>query len=128
MCNGAATGTATLDTTGGTAPYTVDWQGQDPAALSAGTFNVLITDANGCDTTLGYTVSEPAALTLDTTLTNTTCNGFTDGSITLSVTGGTGSYAYTWSTGDTTAALTSLGAGTYSVTVTDSNGCQDRGE
>ena len=72
LCNGETTGTATLDTTGGTAPYIVDWQGDNPAALSAGTYTVLVTDANGCDSTLGYTIAEPTALTLDTSITNTT--------------------------------------------------------
>ena len=125
LCNGETTGTATLDTTGGTPPYTIDWQGQDPAALSAGNYIVLVTDANGCDSTLSYTIAEPTALTLDTSITNTTCNGFTDGSITISTTGGTAPYSYSWSTGAATSTLTSLGAGTYSVTVTDDNGCTD---
>jgi len=124
LCNGDASGTATLDTTGGTAPYIVDWQGQDPAALSAGTYTVLVTDAMGCDSTLGYTIAEPTALTLDTSITNTTCNGLADGSITISTTGGTSPYGYNWSTGAATSTLTSLGAGTYSVTVTDANGCK----
>jgi gliding motility-associated-like protein len=125
LCNGETTGTATLDTTGGTAPYIVDWQGEDPAALSAGTYTVLVTDAMGCDSTLGYTIAEPTPLTLDTSITNTTCNGFTDGSITVSTTGGTAPYSYNWSTGATTSTLTTLGAGTYSVIVTDDNGCAD---
>ena len=125
LCNGETTGTAILDTMGGTPPYTVDWQGENPAALSAGTFNVIITDNNGCDTTITFVISEPTALNLDTSLTHITCYGFTDGSITLNVTGGTAPYAYNWSTGDTTAALSDLGAGTYWVTVTDSNGCSD---
>ena len=51
------------------------------------------------------------------------CNGATDGSIDVTVTGGTGVYTYEWKTSDTSEDLSDLGAGTYSVVVTDENGC-----
>ena len=124
-CNGDADGTATLAISGGTAPYTIDWGSADTNALPAGTYTYTITDDNSCTYTDTVSITEPAALTLDTSITNTTCNGFTDGSITVSPTGGTAPYGYSWSTGDTTSTLTSLGAGTYSVSVTDDNGCAD---
>ena len=59
---------------------------------------------------------------------NTTCNGGSDGSIDLSVSGVSGSYSYLWSNGSTTEDLTSLSAGTYSVTVTDANSCTTSAE
>ena len=62
-------------------------------------------------------------ISLSTSQSNVVCNGASTGSIDLSVSGGSGSYTYSWSNGSTTEDLTSLSAGTYSVTVTDSWGC-----
>ena len=128
-CSGAQDGTASANASGGTAPYTYLWaNGQTTSTatgLSAGSYNVTITDANNCTTTASATVSAgtggPSATT---TSTNATCNGGNDGSATLTASGGTSPYTYSWQNGQTGTTATGLVAGTYTVTVTDANGCQ----
>ena len=124
---------ATVSATGGTTDYDYAWpvqHGQTTATatgLAAGTYEVTVTDDNDCTTTAEVTIAEPAeALDITTTpadLTNPTCNGGTDGSIDITVLGGTAPYTYAWSSGDNVEDPSMLGAGTYDVTVTDANGC-----
>jgi hypothetical protein len=128
LCNGAATGTINLTPNGGTAPYTYNWGGgittEDRTGLIAGTYNVTVTDSNGCTTTAGATITQPAsALSATTSQTNVLCNGATTGTINLTPNGGTSPYTYNWGGGITTEDRTGLIAGIYNVTVTDSNGC-----
>ncbi len=127
LCNGAATGSINLTVAGGTSPYTYSWTGgvttQNRTGLLAGTYTVTVTDANGCTATIATTITEPPALVLTTTQVNVLCNGASTGSINLTVTGGTGTYTYSWTGGVTTQNRTGLAAGTYAVTVTDANGC-----
>ncbi|MBY8963242.1 cadherin-like domain-containing protein, partial [Flavobacterium sp. D11R37] len=127
-CNGGNTGAINLTPTGGTAPYTFDWGGgittEDRTGLTAGTYSVTITDANGCTGTVSATVTEPTAAVSGTTVvTNVACNGGNTGAINLTPTGGTGPYTFDWGGGITTEDRTGLSAGTYSVTITDANGC-----
>ena len=126
-CNGDANGTATVTAAGGTGTLTYLWDdGQTTASatsLVAGTYNVTVTDANNCTTTATATVAEPTALTSSVTSLDVSCNGSSDGSATVASSGGTSSYSYLWDNGQTTATATSLGAGNYSVTVTDANNC-----
>ncbi|MCX6311842.1 MAG: choice-of-anchor L domain-containing protein [Bacteroidetes bacterium] len=140
-CHGAANGSINLSTNGGTAAYTFAWSGpasftstnQNPTGLIAGTYSVLVTDANGCTTNTSITLTEPAILTSTASSPtfaggfNITCNGANNGAINLNVTGGTSTYSYLWSGPASFAAtsqnLTGLFAGTYSVNVTDANGC-----
>lgn len=126
-CNGGTTGAIDLTATGGTAPYTYNWGGgittQDRTGLAIGTYTVTVTDANNCTATLSKTITQPNALVLSTSLTQVTCVGGTDGAINLTVTGGTSPYTYAWTGGATTEDRTGLGAGTYTVVVTDANSC-----
>ncbi len=127
-CNGVCDGTASVSASGGTSGYTYLWTpgGQTTdniTGVCAGTYSVLVTDANGCTQTVSVTVSEPAAITLNAAATNISCNGNTDGSINLTVSGGTPGYTYLWSNGQTTQDISNLAAGTYTVTVTDANLC-----
>src|SRR5690606_23340559 len=115
-CNGGSNGTIDLTVTGGTAPYTFAWSNtattEDMTGLTAGTYDVTVTDANGCTTTASVTVNEPTVLSASiSSQTNIACNGGATGSATVTVTGGTASYAYLWSNGATTATATGLAAG-----------------
>ncbi|MUV04437.1 hypothetical protein GN157_12025, partial [Flavobacterium rakeshii] len=126
-CNGGSNGTVDLTVTGGTAPYTFAWNNtattEDLTGLTAGTYNVTVTDAKGCTTTASATVTEPIALAVSFTSDNVSCPGSSDGTATVTVTGGTTPYSYVWSNTATTASITGLTDGTYTVTVTDINGC-----
>ena len=127
-CNGASTGAINLTPTGGTAPYTFNWGGgittEDRTGLPAGSYSVTITDANGCTGTVNVTITQPPAMSATTSQTNVACNGGTNGSASVTVSGGTGAYTYLWSpSGGTAASATGLSAGTYTVTVTDANLC-----
>ncbi len=128
-CNGGSNGKVDLTVTGGTAPYTFVWSNtattEDMIGLSAGTYDVTVTDANGCTATESVEVTEPAALSASGVATNISCNGGSNGKVDLTVTGGTAPYTFVWSNTATTEDLTGLAAGKYDVTVTDDNGCTD---
>ncbi|NNF02302.1 MAG: hypothetical protein HKN22_06425, partial [Bacteroidia bacterium] len=126
-CHGASNGNVTAIPSGGTAPYTYQWStgasSQSIVGLSAGTYTVTITDANGCIKIGVATVTEPAPLTCSANITNILCNGANTGAVALVVSGGTPPYSYQWSTGATTSAVANLSIGSYAVTVTDVNNC-----
>ncbi|MBL4577506.1 MAG: hypothetical protein JKX74_03480, partial [Flavobacteriales bacterium] len=130
-CFGNCDGQSTVVASGGSIPYTYLWD--DPSAqsnataanLCAGNYTVMVTDAIGCVSVRGDTITEPAAIVLTMSSVNAT-QGNTDGSATVSAVGGTGSYTYLWDVSagsQATTTASNLGAGTYSVTVTDANNC-----
>ncbi|MUV02416.1 hypothetical protein GN157_01735, partial [Flavobacterium rakeshii] len=128
LCNGAATGSATIDVTGGTGTYTYLWNTNETTAtisgLTAGTYSVVVTDSgSGCNYTHTFTINEPTALAVTSSFTDVLCNGESNGTATVAVTGGTGTYTYLWDNGQTSATATGLAPGDYTVTVTDANGC-----
>ena len=126
-CNGASTGSATVVAGGGTSPYSYIWSEGSVLAINdsliAGNYSVTVTDANGCTINSSVMVSEPTSIVISTTVVNPAC-GASDGKITASVTGGTSPYSYLWNDSSTTSIITGLPAGSYSLTVTDFNGCE----
>ena len=130
-CFGGNNGSINLTTTGGVAPYTYAWSTgantEDISGLTAGLYNVTVTDAQNCVATVGVNVLQPAVINLTFVGVNVTTNGGTNGSIDLSVVGGTTPFTYVWSNGTTTQDLNNIPAGNYCVTVTDVNGCTAAG-
>lgn len=126
-CPGTSSGTATVIANGGTPPYQYAWSngafGATLSGLASGTYTVTVTDANLCTTTASVTLNNPTGITVNVSAPTITCAGTATGTITAIATGGTGVYTYLWSDGQTTATASNLSAGTYSVTVTDGNGC-----
>ncbi|HRI26498.1 MAG TPA: hypothetical protein PK239_16955, partial [Chitinophagales bacterium] len=129
LCNGDATGTIDLTITGAQGAVSILWNDgattEDRTGLVAGTYSVTVTDAGNCSATTSVTVDEPAVLGMTGTVNDVTISGGSDGSIDVTVTGGTLPYTYLWSDGATTEDRTNLPSGTYTVTVTDANGCSE---
>lgn len=126
-CNGSSDGSIDVTVAGGTPGYTYAWSNssstEDISALPAGTYTLDVTDANGCTSGITVTLTEPASLGLTSTQQDVLCNGFNTGSIDITMNGGVIPYNYSWSNSAVTEDISNLGAGSYSVTVTDLNGC-----
>jgi hypothetical protein len=125
LCNGGF-GSASITATGGTGAYTYSWSTSSTssvsASLPAGIYTATVTDANGCTSSRSVTITQPATLVTNTSITNILCNGgFGSASITAS--GGTGAYSYSWSTTSTASVVANLPAGIYTATVSDANNC-----
>jgi gliding motility-associated-like protein len=130
-CNGVCDGSAIVVPSGGIPPYSYNWSTGHTinavGGLCAGNHTVTITDAIGCSTTINVIIGEPALLTVNVTGTNASCNNGSDGTATVTPSGGTTAYTYLWSNNATTPTIVGLTAGTYTVTVTDANGCSANG-
>ncbi len=127
-CNGGSNGFAAIHVTGGVQPYTYSWapvvsNTDSIFNLSVGSYTVTVTDINGCTTNDTITITQPPILTVSTTSTGTSCNGGSDGCAYGTGGGGIPGYTYRWSDGQTTDTAKGLSAGTYTVTITDSNLC-----
>jgi len=140
-CNGASDAQATVNPMGGCAPYTYLWSttstDQTVTGLGAGAVSVTVTDANGTSVTVNATITAPEPLTvagLNPSVfeggVNVSCNGATDGSLSADITGGSEcqTYTFAWSGPDgfvsSAGAITGLGVGTYTLTVTDASVCE----
>jgi gliding motility-associated-like protein len=129
-CAGYKDGSAMASASGGPTPYTYSWStspaqtGTTATGLGAGIYTVTVTDATGCQSTASVTITEPPPIVLTTSKTDANCGG-SDGSATMNASSGAGApFTYAWSpSGGTTATATGLAAGTYTVLVTDKNGC-----
>ncbi|MFH1320030.1 MAG: phospholipase D-like domain-containing protein [Bacteroidota bacterium] len=131
-CNGFCDGWAEVSVSNGATPYTFQWDDPDSqtantaSGLCAGTYTVKVTDAVGDSVFSTITITEPSILSFGSNSTTATC-GIANGTTTITVSGGTSPYSYSWNdpmlqTGSTAYNLT---GGIYSVTITDANGCTD---
>jgi len=129
-CNGNGNGSATVSPSGGTGPYTYAWSPSGGTAatasgLAVGSYTCVITDANSCTTSQSVTITEPTLLVASATgQTDVSCNGGTNGTASVTASGGTAAYSFAWTpAGGNAAAASGLGVGSYTCTVTDANGC-----
>jgi gliding motility-associated-like protein len=126
---GQPDGSATVNATGGTPPYTYLWQGGGTASvknnLAPGQYCVTVTDANNCTATTCVTVGNTPGVTASiVSFTSPTCFNSCNGTATALGTGGTQPFQYSWlPSGGTAATASGLCAGTYTVTITDANNC-----
>ena len=127
-CFNTNTGSITSTVTGGYSPYVYLWSNNSTTAnlnnVAAGAYSVTVTNAQGCGRSANATLTAPTQIAITGNVIAPSCNSANDGSISVSVTGGTGNKTYLWSNGATTANITGLDGGTFTVTVTDANGCQ----
>ena len=128
-CFGGNDGAINLTVSGGAGGFTFEWndgnQNEDRTGLVAENYSVTVTDNNNCTAAaINIAVTQPDSLTLSTASIDISCNGGVDGSIDLTVSGGTSPYGYAWSNGATVQDIQNLSAGAYCVTITDANGCQ----
>ena len=127
-CPGGTDGRIIVNVTGGTPMYTYVWSdpnitGMGSAGLSAGDYQVVITDANGLDLTIDFTLTEPEPIISEATITPTSMVD-ANGQISLSITGGTAPYEVMWDDGSQGLERAGLGQGTYMAVITDDNNCQ----
>ena len=130
---GQNNGSATVNVTGGSPPYTYQWSTTPPQTtatasnLGSGTYYVTVTDSSGCFTAMdSVVIDDPGDMVLSTTSTDVLCFGLSTGSATVSIdSGGTSPFSYSWNTTpvQTTSAASNLSAGNYVVVVTDDNNC-----
>ncbi|MGD0712146.1 MAG: PKD domain-containing protein [Bacteroidales bacterium] len=121
---GQSNGTIDITVTGGTPPYMFNWNssppqnGQNLLNVPAGNYIVFVIDANGCTTSVSITVGQNAGPSASASSVNDTCNQ-SKGTAIVIASGGSGTYSYLWSNGQTTSTITHLTAGTYTVTISD---------
>lgn len=127
-CQGQCNGSAIVTESGGTGPFTYLWNTSPPqnssataATLCAGTYSVSVTDSVGCLYTASIVIGDSFSILVTPYITNASCNN-SDGSILINDST-ISSNSYLWSNGSTNQNLSGIGSGTYSVTVTDTNGC-----
>lgn len=130
-CSGGNDGSATVTASGGSGVYSYSWSvggetGSQLGNLSAGNYSVTVSDQSGCQKVQNFTITEPAPLSAGvTSLTDVSCIGGNNGSVQISVSGGTPPYSYSWSPSNSNSpAIFDLSAGVYQVLVRDANFCE----
>jgi gliding motility-associated-like protein len=128
-CFGDATGTASVTVGGGTPGYSYSWNSipvqaaANATGLFAGSYICVVTDTNGCMISQSVTITEPPQLTLAIAGFNVSCFNSCDGQVVVIPTGGVPNYGFSWNTGCNMPSCNNICAGSYTVTVTDQNGC-----
>ena len=130
LCFGESTGSIDLTVSGGVSPFTYLWSNgstsEDLSGIPSGPYDVLVTDSNGCSSTRIMSLSQPLdAVSISETHTDALCIGGDQGTIDLTVTGGTPDYTYLWNNSEITEDLVGLVPGIYIGQITDDNGCVD---
>lgn len=127
LCFGDPTGQATVEASGGVGGYSYLWPSGNTEAtetsLGAGTYQVTLSDANGCETTTNVNITQPQQMSGNVSATGESAYQSQDGGLSVSAAGGNPAYQYLWSTGETTASISGLAPGEYTVVITDENGC-----
>ena len=127
LCFGESNGIASVEASGGTAPYAYLWSNGETTdtitGLPIGDYTVVVTDSLGCIDSATVTVTEPPLLTAVADSVDVLCFGDSTGSVSVTAQGGMLVYSYLWNTGDITSTVNGLPSGFYEVTVTDTNGC-----
>ncbi len=128
-CNNLNNGSLSASVSGGTPPFIYVWNTTPPQNgatinnLAPGTYSVIATDNHGCTTTSINSIAQPNALSIIPTVTNPTCFGGNNGSISVVISGGTPAYTYAWTGNYSTQNLTNVNAGIYTLTITDAHNC-----
>ncbi len=136
LCFGDSNGTANVYANGGSPPLTYAWNPSSSTTdnatnLAAGTWSVTISDLYACDTIVTITLTEPLELEVDIGGTDTVCQ-LAVGQLTANITGGSPQYSYSWDNGLPSTSTVTINPGnpgtttSFSVTITDNNGCTDR--
>ena len=126
-CNGEEDGSASVSASGGTPPYSYDWNNGSSNAsinnLTPGMYSVTISDNAGEEVMLEVIIGEPDAINIDGIINDVQCSGQMNGSINITVSGGSGNLDYNWSNGANTQDISNLSPGDYTVMVSDDNDC-----
>jgi len=126
-CSGINSGELRVVIQDGTEPFTYAWSTGATTStiqnLIPGNYAVTVTDAKGNTLTLSETIVAPEAIVISESIVHPSCSGFTNGSIDVTITGGSGVYTVVWSNGSTAQDLSNLAGGTYTITVTDASQC-----
>lgn len=125
-------GSATIIVSGGASPYTYSWSpaggnGATATGLAAGTYTVLVGDANSCQVSFTTNITGSGNIMATLSSTPASCDGIDDGTAQVAALGGSGIYTYQWNNGETTGNLVGIASGNYCVTVSDENGCATEG-
>ncbi|OFY34796.1 MAG: hypothetical protein A2275_02370 [Bacteroidetes bacterium RIFOXYA12_FULL_35_11] len=127
LCFGQTTGQIDITVSGGTSPFLYGWSNgsisEDAIFIEAGSYSVSVYDANGCNTSQSFSVTQPTPTTIYANVQEISCYGSEDGAISTIVSGGVPPYAYLWSSGQSTNNISNLEPGVYTLTVTDANFC-----
>ncbi len=127
ICNGGSDGTASATATAGTPDYNYEWSNGETTetitGLSAGTYTCTVMDALGCTRSKSIHVGQPSAIGISGIMTKVDCHGAATGSIAITINNGVAPFTYNWSDGASTEDRSGLEAGSYTLSVTDANGC-----
>ena len=126
-CQGYSDGSLTANVANGVEPYSYNWSNGINTSinnnLSTGTYFVVVTDQWGCNGSSSIILTEPTGITVNANINNVTCYGYSNGTISVLVSGGSGNYSYLWNTGSISSNISELNSGSYQLTIVDGGVC-----